>query len=150
MKNTKFLGICLLILFSYWSCENRKDGDAPSLSHIRDTKTMQYAVEGKILYNQNCANCHQPDGTGLARIIPPLAYSDYMKEDVGRTVRIIKHGLRGEIVVNGITYNQNMPGSPHLTNMEIAQITTYIYNVWGGHTGVIDANQVANHLKEQY
>ena len=149
MKNAIFLGTCLFILVIYGSCESKQEGDTPSLSHIRDTKTMQYAVEGKILYEQNCANCHQPDGRGLGRVIPPLEESDYMNEDLGRTVRVIKHGLRGEITVNGITYNQNMPGSPHLTNMEIAQITTYVYNVWGDHSGVIDANQVANYLKEK-
>lgn len=148
MKYTLLIGSIIFILFSVWSCDNQNKGDSPSLSHIKDTKTKQYAIEGKILYEQNCSNCHQPDGTGLGRVIPPLADSDYMKENVGRTVRVIKHGLRGEIVVNGITYNQNMPGSPHLTNMEIAQITTYIYNVWGDHSGVIDANQVANYLKE--
>ena len=146
MKNSLFLLGLLLICFS--GCENDGEGGSPSLTHIKDTKTMQYAVEGKILYEKNCANCHQSDGTGLGRVIPPLADSDYMKEDVGRTVRIIKHGLRGEIIVNGVRYNQNMPGNPHLTDMEIAQITTYIYNVWGDTTGVIDANQVAKYLWE--
>jgi cytochrome c551 len=148
MKYTLLIGSIIFILFCVWSCDNQNRGDSPSLSRIKDTKTKQYAIEGKILYEQNCSNCHQPDGTGLGRVIPPLADSDYMKENVGRTVRVIKHGLKGEIVVNGITYNQNMPGSPHLTNMEIAQITTYIYNVWGDHSGVIDANQVATYLKE--
>ena len=137
-----------LAFLSLLACESTDDEQSTSLSHIKDTKTMQYAIEGKILYEQYCANCHQADGTGLGRVIPPLADSDYMLEDVGRTVRVIKHGLKGEIVVNGITYNQNMPGNPQLTNMEIAQITTYIYNVWGNKSEVIDANEVANHLRK--
>jgi len=148
MKNNLFWAVCGFLLVCFSGCEGENEGGSPSLKHIRDTKTMQYAVEGKILYEKNCANCHQPDGTGLGRVIPPLADSDYMKEDVGRTVRVIKHGLKGEIIVNGVRYNQNMPGSPHLTNMEIAQITTYIYNVWGDTTGVIDANQVSDFLKD--
>ena len=137
-----------LAFLSLLACESTDDEQSTSLSLIKDTKTMQYAIEGKILYEQYCANCHQADGTGLGRVIPPLADSDYMLEDVGRTVRVIKHGLKGEIVVNGITYNQNMPGNPQLTNMEIAQITTYIYNVWGNKSEVIDANEVANHLRK--
>jgi len=148
MRNTLLLVFYGLILICFSSCEGDEEGESPSLKHIKDTKTMQYAIEGKILYEKNCSNCHQSDGTGLGRVIPPLADSDFMKEDVGRTVRIIKHGLRGEIIVNGVRYNQNMPGSPHLTNMEIAQITTYIYNVWSDTTGVIDANQVSNYLKD--
>ncbi|KEO74423.1 c-type cytochrome [Anditalea andensis] len=140
-----FLTFCILLCFI--GCDSEQ-GKSPSLSHIKDTKTKQYAVEGKNLYEKNCANCHQTDGSGLGRVIPPLAHSDYMKDDISRTVKIIKHGLRGEITVNGVVYNQNMPSNPHLTNMEIAQITTYIYNIWGDHTGVIDANQVADFLKD--
>lgn len=149
MKKINTLISLLLVAIFLYNCETKENDSSTSLAHITDIKTMQYAVEGKILYERHCANCHQSDGTGLGRVIPPLANSDYMMEDVGRTVRIIKHGLKGEIEVNGITYNQNMPANPHLTNMEIAQITTYIYNVWGNKSEVIDVNEVSRHLQDK-
>lgn len=144
LNNTIIITTAVL-LFIF--CDTKEKESTTSLVYISDTKTMQYAIEGKILYEKHCANCHQLDGTGLGRVIPPLVDSDYMREDVGRTVKIIKHGLKGEIEVNGIIYNQNMPANPQLTNMEIAQITTYIYNVWGNKQELIDANEVAGHLQ---
>jgi cytochrome c551 len=126
------------------ACE--RSADSSSLSHIKDTKTKQYAIQGKILYENYCANCHQKDGSGLGKVIPPLAGADYMLEDVGRTARVIRHGLKGEITVNGVVYNQNMPANPFLTPMEIAQIMTYVYNVWGHEKGLIHANEVEAYL----
>lgn len=112
------------------------------LQGIDDLKTKQYAVEGQNLYLQYCSNCHQKDGSGLKQLIPPLAGADYMLSDVKNTVYLIKNGIKGEIVVNGTAYNQPMPSNPDLTNLEIAQITTYIYNVWGNHKGLIDLETV--------
>ncbi|MCH7403454.1 c-type cytochrome [Belliella kenyensis] len=144
----KRLIICILCLGSLFGCKAEKQDDEKGLSEIRDPKVLQYAIEGKILFENHCANCHQRDGKGLGKLIPPLNGSDYMLEDIGRTVRIIKNGLKGEIQVNGQKYNQPMPANPTLTNMEIAQITTYIYNIWGSSEGIIDSKKVNEYLKE--
>ncbi|MGY6744710.1 MAG: c-type cytochrome [Cecembia sp.] len=135
-------------LFFIASCSSQDKKTENTLASIKDTKVLQYAIEGKNLYEAYCANCHQKDGTGLGKLIPPLNPSDYMAADVGRTARIIKYGQSGEIIVNGQIYNQAMPGNPRLTNLEIARIMTYIYNIWGNQEGVIDANQVEAFLKE--
>ncbi|GAB3648882.1 hypothetical protein GCM10028791_13380 [Echinicola sediminis] len=143
----------LFLLFSLsllGSCDKgKKNGeDRISLNDIKDLKTRQYAVEGQTLYENYCANCHQKNGTGLGQLIPPLKNADYMSEDVGRTVNIIKNGLKGEITVNGIGYNQPMPGNPHLSNLEIAEIATYIFSVFGNSEKLIDANAVKKYLEE--
>nr|WP_255742859.1 cytochrome c [Belliella calami] len=137
----------LIISLLFFGCAPEKDKIDRELSDIKDPKVLQYAIEGKILYENYCANCHQNDGTGLGKLIPPLKGSDYMENEPGKTVRIIKHGLKGEITVNGQVYNQPMPANPNLTNMEIAQIVTYIYNIWGNEKGVIDGKKVAEYLE---
>jgi mono/diheme cytochrome c family protein len=116
------------------------------LKDIKDLKTKQYAIEGRQLYLQHCANCHQEDGTGLGRLIPPLAGADYLLEDTERTVKIIKYGISGEMTVNNLDYNQPMPANPKLSPLEIAQITTYIYNVWGNKKGLVTAGEVRDFL----
>tara|TARA_R110002020_G_scaffold313507_1_gene528739 strand:- start:41 stop:256 length:216 start_codon:yes stop_codon:yes gene_type:complete len=68
---------------------------------------------------------------------------------VHRTVWIIKHGQEGEIVVNGQVYNQPMPASPQLTPLEISQISTYLYNIWGMNKGKITSKEVEKYLQEK-
>lgn len=103
-------------------------------------------VAGKQLYNTHCSNCHQENGQGLGKLYPPLAKSDYMVSDVGRTVCLIKNGIKGEIEVNGVKFNQEMPALNELTNLEIAEITTYIYNTWGNQKGIVAIDKVENSL----
>jgi cytochrome c551 len=136
--------ICLVV----FSCQPEKSTQSNGLANISDTKVLQYAIPGKKLYDLHCANCHQEDGVGLGRLIPPLNPSDYMSSDVSRTVKLIKYGMKGEIEVNGIIYDGIMPANPKLTNMEIAQISTYIYNVWGNNKGLIEAGEVEKILNE--
>lgn len=143
----KSVGYIVLTFFIIVACQSGSSSKENTLAGIRDTKVLQYAIEGKILYENYCANCHQKDGAGLGKLIPPLFESDYMLEDIGRTARIIKYGQNGEIIVNGQAYNQAMPANPKLTNLEIAQIMSYLYNIWGSKQGVIDANAVEDYLK---
>ncbi|HQQ97300.1 MAG TPA: cytochrome c [Cyclobacteriaceae bacterium] len=109
----------------------------------RDPKFQQYFVEGEQLYLNNCSNCHHKDGKGLGRIYPPIAGSDYLGRPEAEIICLIKYGIRGEIVVNGTMYHQPMPGVPLLTELEIAEITTYIFNTWGQERGMITIPKVS-------
>lgn len=111
-------------------------------------KFRQYYVQGETLYRLHCANCHQQDGSGLGRVYPPLHTSDYMDNHFEQVVCLIRYGISGEIMVNGKSYNQAMPAIPHLSDIEIAQITTYIYNTWDHQRGLTDVNEVRAILQQ--
>lgn len=85
---------------------------------------------GKQIYSQTCFACHQSEGQGIAGAFPPLAKSDYLNADVNRAIDIVIHGLSGEITVNGETYNSVMTAQT-LSDEEVANVLTYIYNNWG-------------------
>lgn len=138
----------IFISVFFLACSTSTEKNVPGIKEIEDLKTKQYAIQGQQLYLNYCSNCHQEDGSGLKRLIPPLRESDYLLADVSRTVRIIHHGIKGEMTVNGVEYNQPMPGNPQLTPLEIAQISTYIYNVWGHQKGIISSKQVNEVLKK--
>ncbi|WP_162342974.1 c-type cytochrome [Cyclobacterium salsum] len=147
MKAVELLTLPILLVFL--ACSASTEEKVPGIQEIQDLKTKQYAIQGQQLYLTYCSNCHQEDGSGLKRLIPPLRESDYMLEDIARTIRIIHYGAQGEMTVNGLVYNQPMPGNPQLTPLEIAQISTYIYNVWGHQKGIISSNQVKEALSDQ-
>lgn len=96
-----------------------------------EIKRDQYFVEGMALYNVHCANCHQTDGAGLKALYPPIAKSDYLLKNKESIICSMRYGQADTIVVNGRTYHQPMPGNAQLQPMDIAEITTYIYNKWG-------------------
>ncbi len=112
-----------------------------------EKKFKQYYLQGQALYEKHCSNCHQPNGTGLRKLYPPLAHSDYLNNYPDNTLCLMRHGITGELVVNQITYNQPMPGIPSLTDPEIAQIATYIYNSWGNSRGLIDVTHTTHVLR---
>lgn len=117
-----------------------------SCSH-GDPKFQQYFVEGQQLYLKNCSNCHQRDGTGLGRVYPPLVNSDFMNNHFDEVPCLMKKGRRAPLTVNGEVYVQAMPGVASLTELEIAEISTYIYNSWGHTRGFIDVKQVNKSLQ---
>jgi cytochrome c551 len=132
-----------------FSCAPKSTNEENTLSQITDPDVMKYAISGKTLYENYCGNCHQSDGKGLGKLIPPIRDSDYFKANIHRTVWIIRHGQTGEITVNGEKYTQAMPANPNLKPLDIAQITTYLYNIWGMNEGVITASEVEEYLKNQ-
>jgi cytochrome c551 len=136
-----------VVFFVFSSVGCQPEANEKSLNKIQDLKTKQYAIAGRELYLIHCANCHQADGSGLGRVIPPLTDSDYLKENIARSVRIIRYGQQGEITVNGVSYNQPMPGNPFLKPIEIAQIATYIHTKWGGGEKLVTIDSVNVYLK---
>lgn len=106
-----------------------------------DPKFRQYYNKGQQLYTQHCANCHQDDGTGFKAIYPPLKNADYLVNNIDQVLCIMKYGASGEMVVNGVTFNQAMPGVSSLTPLEIAEIATYVYNSWGNERGIVSVQE---------
>lgn len=54
----------------------------------------------------------------------------------------MKYGKKGSITVNGVMYNLEMKAITSLTELEIAEIATYIYNTWDHKRGIVDLTQV--------
>jgi cytochrome c551 len=115
---------------------------------IKDTRFQQYFAQGQVLYDKNCSNCHQKNGKGLGLVYPPLASSDYFKKNFDVSLCLMKYGTRGEITVNGKNFNKPMPGVPSLTELEIAEIATYISNSWGQQNGIVEISKVTSALRE--
>ncbi|MDP2139160.1 MAG: copper-containing nitrite reductase [Candidatus Didemnitutus sp.] len=98
---------------------------------------------GKQVYMGVCFACHLPDGKGLPNVFPPLAASDFLLADRERSVRIVLKGLSGPVTVNGTTYNSAMP--PHetaLTDQQVADVLTYVFNSWGNSGDAFKADDV--------
>jgi mono/diheme cytochrome c family protein len=141
--------ILILIFLVITACSPKATNDENTLAGISDPEVMKYAIEGKRLYENYCANCHQSTGEGLGKLIPPLKNADYFRESISRTAWIMRNGQKGEILVNGQAYNQAMPANPNLTPLEISQISTYLYNIWGMSEGVILSSEVETYLKKE-
>jgi mono/diheme cytochrome c family protein len=149
MLSKKFVYSISLIIIMLFSCgryEEFKNAATKDYSDAKMQKYAKYMIQGKQLYTTHCSNCHQENGDGLGKLFPPLAKADYMLADIPRSICTIKNGLQGEIQVNGKTYNQAMPALDRLTNLEIAEISTYIYNSWGNEKGMIELETVEESL----
>lgn len=113
----------------------------------QDSKLQQYKVQGEELYVKHCSNCHQKDGKGLGLVYPPVDVSDYIDSNLASVICLIDYGIEGKLLVNGKSFNKPMQGIPQLTDLEIAEITTYLYNNWGRSKGIIDVKEVTAALQ---
>jgi mono/diheme cytochrome c family protein len=87
-------------------------------------------ARGNMIYTDFCISCHLPNGKGVPKVFPPLANSDYLMNNKFESIKAIKYGQSGEIIVNGETYN-NVMSPLGLENDEIADVMNYITNSWG-------------------
>ena len=102
---------------------------------------------GRQHYLTGCAGCHGNDGAGLPRFAPPLVGSEWVVGDEGRPIRILLHGMEGEVEVAGKRYGPPdilpvMPPHSTLDDREIAAILTYIRNAWGNHAEPVSPRSV--------
>ncbi|GAA3575245.1 cytochrome c [Snuella lapsa] len=102
-----------------------------SFINIDRQDPLKESIErGKDIYTEFCVTCHLPSGEGVENVYPPLAKSDYLTKNRSASIKGLKYGLKGEIVVNGKTYNGFM-APLGLYDDEIADVMNYINNSWG-------------------
>ena len=98
---------------------------------------------GERIYQLRCQTCHQMDGSGIAGAFPPLTPNEWVLGDEGRFIRLVLHGVRGEMEVDGTTYNGVMPGFGYLSDEEVAAVITYVRQSFGNDTTAVRSEQVA-------
>ncbi len=111
-----------------------------------DTSNEKYG-EGKKLYNQQCAVCHQDNGKGIEGTYPPLANSDYMKADRKRAIEQVVNGSSGKMVVNGVAYDAIMPPQA-LSTQQAKDVLNYIFNSWGNSADEFTEEEVNSVIAE--
>ncbi|MBS1506296.1 MAG: cytochrome c [Bacteroidetes bacterium] len=96
---------------------------------------------GKDIYIANCLTCHIDQGEGIEDLYPPLAKSDYLMADKKRSIQQVLYGAKGEMKVNGKTYNTEMVGI-ELTDQQTSDVLNYIRNSFGNKGGAITPEEV--------
>jgi len=129
MSINKLLSSCLLVfVITNYACEQKYN-------------------QGKVMYDFHCAGCHLEDGTGLGEIYPPLTKSDYVLDHISDFPCIISKGMSGKLIVNGKTYNGEMPGNKGLTAVEITNIINYMNQTFDYGLPVMQLLETKEHLK---
>ena len=108
---------------------------------------MQQVAHGQELYETHCVNCHQQDGKGIARIVPPLLNADYIIQNRNLLPQIIRNGMHQQIVVNGVMYQQKMPGNSQLTDAELTALVNFVEFRFAKSTQLLSADSVKLLLK---
>ena len=68
---------------------------------IYQKKPLEQSItDGEEIYLDFCIQCHLDNGEGVSGVFPPLAKSDYLINNIEMSIRGLKYGLSGPIVVN--------------------------------------------------
>ncbi len=127
-------GFAALTLFLF-SCQQKVKNNSEKSGYIasdsiQEKTDLQKSIErGQEVYDGFCIQCHLPNGKGTKGIFPPLDGADWLTEKREESIHAVKFGQSGEIVVNGVKYNNMMPPMG-LTDREVADVMNYVMNSW--------------------
>lgn len=144
----------VLLFLGAWYYDTRGGWmfDKMVYAHYRELPDQYYPEKGsgpdpdrgKVLFEKNCAVCHNNDGAGKPGQAPPLAGSEWVNAaGVNRLIRIPLVGLTGPIKVKGQDWNLSMVGlGGGLSDEDVANILTYLRTAWGNNASPVTAEQV--------
>ncbi len=123
-------------LFVACNSDKKKDESSSNSEEIsisdspNQEKVSGSYKRGEEVFTNFCVTCHLPSGKGIPGNFPPLAGSDWLTDKRTESLKAIKYGLSGPIVVNGENYNNAM-AAQGLSDQEVADVMNYISNTWG-------------------
>ncbi len=150
----KYQSIIVLIIFLLAACgggqEQTQDQNHQPKSMLQPEPEPEPESEpvvaneaGKKVYDQYCVVCHQASGQGVPSAFPPLVQTEYVNGDAGRMIDIVLNGLTGEIEVNGEVYNSVMVAHNFLSDIEVADVITFVRSNFGNDAPAVTADEVA-------
>lgn len=119
-----------------------------SLFVCRQDPILEDSIQrGALVYEDFCVTCHMHNGKGFGNIYPPLAGSDFLLKKRSESIRAVKYGLTGKIIVNGKTYDKTMDPLG-LSNEEVTDVMNFILHSWGNTSNqIITLAEVASILE---
>jgi len=116
---------------------------APTAELATPAAVPAMAELGARIYATNCATCHQPDGSGLAGVFPPLKGNDVvLASDPTEHIRVVLEGLSGK-EIGGVKYSAPMPGfANQLNDEQIAAVVNHERTSWGNNAPTVTAADV--------
>lgn len=97
---------------------------------------------GAAIYKQYCLTCHQVNGSGVPGLNPPLRGIDWVNGDKARLINVLLNGLQNA-EVEGEAYDNVMPAHDFLTDVQIADVLTYIRSNFTNKADAVSADEVA-------
>jgi mono/diheme cytochrome c family protein len=96
--------------------------------------SVALANDGKALFAQHCATCHQSDAAGTVGLAPALKGEHWLKLGAERSYlpTVMLHGLSGPIKVAGQPFVGSMPAfAGQLDDAMLAAIATHLRSLQG-------------------
>lgn len=98
---------------------------------------------GRQAYEQLCATCHMPDGSGAGQLQPPLMGSGVVSGDAARLIDVVLRSPALVLPADRPKYGNVMPPFTVLEDQQVADLLSYVREVFGGGATAISASDVA-------
>ncbi|GAC1424988.1 MAG: hypothetical protein NVS1B13_09770 [Flavisolibacter sp.] len=99
---------------------------------------------GKAVYGSFCLTCHQADGSGVPNMNPPLIKTKWVLGPKEVLITQVLQGSKGKVEIDGDIFHNAMPPLAALTDVQIADVLTYIRNSFGNRASLVSPAQVKN------
>lgn len=98
---------------------------------------------GAMLYLDNCAACHRPDGKGYEGVFPALAGNPVLAtRETHSLARIVLDGMQTARTAS-TPAQFSMPGfAARLSDQDVSDILTFVRSSWGNQAAAVEAKDV--------
>lgn len=147
-NSTQFLSADDALAVARYLKSIRDDGPgagtfAPSLATSQALRGGDASARGAMVYLDNCAACHRPDGKGYEGVFPALAGNPVVAaKQPNSLIRIVLEGM--QTARTGSTPAQfTMPSfADRLSDEEVADVVTFVRSGWGNQAAPVAAGDV--------
>lgn len=138
------LALCIAIIPGIVSAQSKvKPKTATKKTVAPPSSTLKASIErGKAVYAANCLTCHQPDGSGVPMMNPPLIKTKWVLGDKSVLINQVLKGSKNTVEIDGDTFHNTMPPLAVLTDEQIADVITYVRNSFGNKASAVSPTQV--------
>lgn len=112
--------------YNKWIVEQKDKAKAAAAANDKEWSKEDLMAQGKKVYTNNCASCHQANGLGLPGVFPAIKDSPVIKSGTEPHI---------DIVLNGKAGTAMQAYGKQLSDADIAAVVTYQRNAFDNNLG---------------